>query len=297
MALPHHIYGLEAESLSLIRRVLSDGQPAASLFSGGKDSMVLLHLISKVGIPAHLEALHIDTGHNFPEILTYRDEVVSQYGIKLTIGYVEEDLRAGKAEEQFDLIPSRNAAQSVTLKRLIKEKGYRYVFGGGRRDEEKARAKERMLSIRNEDSSWQPENQQPELWNLLHTQASENAHFRVFPLSNWTEADIWAYIQSENIRLPSLYFSHQREIVARKGMLMAVDDKFPLLPGEQSVWADVRFRTIGDISCTGAIYSRSTTVSEVISELQESRLSERGLRADDKVKPAAMEARKRDGYF
>jgi len=267
------------------------------LFSGGKDSMLMMHLAYLAFGKMPCPILHVDTGHNFSEVLQFRDDMAKAYQAEMHIAYVQDYIDAGLLEEEAGPNPSRNRLQSVPLMDTIAKMKFDCVFGGGRRDEEKARAKERIFSHRNNAGIWKPENQQPELWDLYNYCHAENEHFRVFPISNFTELDVWQYLANEHIALPNLYFSHEREVVMRNEMLMAVTPQFPLLAGETASKSIIRFRTVGDISCTGAVYSQAGTVAQVIEEITHSRTSERGTRADDKVLPSAMEDRKKQGYF
>jgi len=295
----NHIRELEAESIFIIREVVAQFQNPALLFSGGKDSIVMLHLALKAFAPAKLPfpLLHIDTGHNFPETLEYRDNLVNRIGAKLLVGSVQESIDKGRVVEETGYNASRNTLQTVTLLDTIEEHGFDAALGGGRRDEEKARAKERFFSHRDEFGQWDPKNQRPELWNLFNGRKNQGEHFRVFPLSNWTEMDIWQYILLEQIDLPSLYFSHERECVNRKGVYLAKSDFIMLKPGEKWEKKIIRFRTIGDMSCTGASLSTANTLEDIILEVAAARQTERGTRADDKRSETAMEDRKRVGYF
>jgi sulfate adenylyltransferase subunit 2 len=294
-----HIRELEAESIFVIREVAAQFQNPVLLFSGGKDSIVMLHLAIKAFAPAKIPfpLLHIDTGHNFPETLEYRDNLVIKIGARLLVGSVQESINKGRVAEETGYNASRNTLQTITLLDTIEEHGFDAALGGGRRDEEKARAKERFFSHRDEFGQWDPKNQRPELWNLFNGRKNQGEHFRVFPLSNWTEMDVWQYIMLENIEIPLLYFSHERECVNRKGVLLAKSDYIMLKPGEKWEKMQIRFRTIGDMSCTGASVSGATTLEEIILEVAAARQTERGTRADDKRSDTAMEDRKRVGYF
>jgi sulfate adenylyltransferase subunit 2 len=294
-----HIRELEAESIFILREVASQFQNPALLFSGGKDSIVMLHLAIKAFTPSKIPfpLLHIDTGHNFPETLEYRDNLVKKINAKLLVGSVQESINKGRVVEETGYNASRNMLQTVTLLDAIEEHGFDAALGGGRRDEEKARAKERFFSHRDEFGQWDPKNQRPELWNLFNGRKNPGEHFRVFPLSNWTEMDIWQYILLENIEIPTLYFTHQRECVDRKGVLLAKSDFVKLKPGEKWENMQIRFRTIGDMSCTGASLSEAASLEEIILEVAAARQTERGTRADDKRSETAMEDRKRVGYF
>jgi sulfate adenylyltransferase subunit 2 len=293
-----HLQVLEAESIHIMREVVAEAAPATLLFSGGKDSAVLLHLAHKAFWPAKLpfQVLHVDTGHNFPEALDFRDRRVDELDARLIVASVEESIATGRVSENGG--GSRNQLQSVTLLDAIEEHGFRAAIGGARRDEERARAKERVFSFRDDFGQWDPKRQRPELWNLYNGQTAPGEHVRVFPLSNWTELDVWNYIRAEGIELPELYFAHTRDVFERDGMLYAVSDYVDLLPGEEPFEESVRFRTVGDMSCTGAVRSTAATLDEVITEIASSRITERGeTRADDRVSEAAMEDRKKAGYF
>jgi sulfate adenylyltransferase subunit 2 len=294
-----HLQELEAESIFVMRDVAAQFENPALLFSGGKDSIVMVHLARKAFFPAKIPfpLLHIDTGHNFQETLDYRDELVKNIGAKLIVGYVQESIDKGRAVEEKGINASRNVLQTITLLDTIEEYKFDAAIGGGRRDEEKARAKERFFSHRDEFGQWDPKNQRPELWNLFNGKKRIGEHFRVFPLSNWTEMDIWQYILSEKIEMPSLYFSHDRECFTRDGVIMAKCDFLPLRNGEEHEMMHIRFRTIGDMSCTGATLSDAVTLEDIIQEVAASRVTERGGRADDKRSDAAMEDRKKEGYF
>lgn len=294
-----HTATLEAESVYIFREVAATFDRPVLLFSGGKDSVVMLHLASKAFWPGPvpLTLLHVDTGHNFDEVIEFRDRTVDRFGLHLIVAHVQDDIDAGRAVEESGPRASRNRLQAVTLHRSIAN-SFDAVFGGARRDEEKARAKERVFSFRNEYGQWDPRNQRPELWNLYNGRHRKGEHIRVFPLSNWTEQDIWTYIRDENIELPSLYYAHRREIVQRDGMLLAVTRHLTLLDGEEPSEATVRFRTVGDATCTGCIFSTATTPYEVLAEVISSRVTERGAtRADDRISETGMEDRKKEGYF
>jgi sulfate adenylyltransferase subunit 2 len=291
---------LEAESVHIIREVAAEFERPAMLFSGGKDSIVMLRLAEKAFWPARIPfpVVHVDTGHNFPEVLDYRDRRVAELGIQLVVGSVQEDIDAGRVVEETGPRASRNRLQTTTLLRTIEEGRYDAVFGGARRDEEKARAKERVFSFRDEFGQWDPKNQRPELWDIYNGRHRRGEHIRVFPISNWTELDIWQYIQREAIEIPSIYFAHERDVFARDGMWLAVSDVVELLPTETVERRVVRYRTVGDMSCTGAVDSPSATLEAIIAEVAATRITERGAtRADDKTSEAAMEDRKREGYF
>jgi len=282
-----------------MREVAAQFENPALLFSGGKDSIVMVHLARKAFAPAKVPfpLLHIDTGHNFIETLDYRDELVNEINAKLIVGSVQKSIDKGRAVEEKGADASRNVLQTVTLLDTIEEYKFDAAIGGGRRDEEKARAKERFFSHRDEFGQWDPKNQRPELWNLFNGKKRIGEHFRVFPLSNWTEMDVWQYILSEKIKMPSLYFSHDRECFVRDGVIMAKNDFMTLKKDEKYEMMHIRFRTIGDMSCTGASLSNANTLEDIIQEVAASRVTERGGRADDKRSEAAMEDRKKEGYF
>ncbi len=294
-----HIRELEAESIFIIREVSSQFEKPVLLFSGGKDSIVMLHLALKAFRPSNLPfpLLHIDTGHNFPETLEYRDKLVKKISAQLLVGSVQDSINNGRVVEETGFDASRNLLQTVTLLDALEQHGFDAAMGGGRRDEEKARAKERFFSHRDEFGQWDPKNQRPELWNLFNGRKNRGEHFRIFPLSNWTEMDVWQYILMENIEIPSLYFSHTRECVNRKGVLLAKSEFITLKPGEKWEKMQIRFRTIGDMSCTGASISEAASLEEIILEVAAARQTERGTRADDKRSETSMEDRKRVGYF
>ncbi len=288
---------LEAEAIHIIREVAAEFERPVLLFSGGKDSIVMLHLAIKAFAPGRLPfpVMHVDSGHNFDEVIATRDELVDRHGLRLVVASVEEDIDAGRV---LDNGPSRNPLQTVTLLRAIRENRFDAAFGGARRDEEKARAKERVFSFRDEFGQWDPKAQRPELWNLYNGRHRKGEHIRVFPLSNWTEYDIWAYIGEENIPLPPIYYAHRRPVFRRDGMLLAVHEFMQPGAGEEVFEASVRFRTVGDVTCTGCVESVAATVEDVIAETAVSRLTERGAtRADDRISEAGMEDRKREGYF
>jgi sulfate adenylyltransferase subunit 2 len=294
-----HLRLLEAEAIFVLREVASEFERPVLLFSAGKDSVVVSHLARKAFYPGKIPfpLLHIDTGHNFPETIAYRDHWIRELGADLIVRSVEDSIRIGRAKESTDPNGSRNALQSITLLDAIAEFKFDAAIGGARRDEEKARAKERFFSFRDEFGQWDPKNQRPELWSLYNSRKYPGEHFRVFPISNWTEMDVWTYLRQEHIEMPSLYFTHERECVERDGMLLARSPFLPLLPGEQFQTSRVRFRTIGDMTCTGAERSEAATIEQIIQDLALSRMSERGARADDRKSAAAMEDRKREGYF
>jgi len=291
---------LEDEAITIIREVPAECRNPVLLFSGGKDSAVLLHLAAKAFRPGSLPfpVMHVDTGHNFEEVITYRDMLVEQYGVKLIVASVQESIDSGRAVEETGPRPSRNRLQSVTLLDAIAEHKFDAAFGGGRRDEDKARAKERILSFRDHFGQWEPRAQRPEPWNMLNAKIRPGEHLRAFPLSNWTELDIWRYIGIENVALPSIYFSHRRTVVERNGMLLSVGGPVILEAGETPFEETVRYRTVGDASCTGAVRSTASNVDEVLVEVAAARITERGAtRADDNFSDSAMEDRKREGYF
>jgi len=291
---------LEDEAITIIREVAAECRNPVLLFSGGKDSAVLLHLAAKAFRPGSLPfpVMHVDTGHNFEEVITYRDMLVEQYGVKLIVASVQESIDSGRAVEETGPRPSRNRLQSVTLLDAIAEHKFDAAFGGGRRDEDKARAKERILSFRDHFGQWEPRAQRPEPWNMLNAKIRPGEHLRAFPLSNWTELDIWRYIGIENVALPSIYFSHRRTVVERNGMLLSVGGPVILEAGETPFEETVRYRTVGDASCTGAVRSTASNVEEVLVEVAAARITERGAtRADDNFSVSAMEDRKREGYF
>ncbi|CAN5869791.1 sulfate adenylyltransferase subunit CysD [soil metagenome] len=292
-----HLRSLEAEAIHIIREVAAEFERPVLLFSGGKDSIVMLHLALKAFKPGRLPfpVMHVDTGHNFDEVIATRDQLVAESGVRLVVASVQEDIDAGRV---VDNGPSRNPLQTVTLLRAIRENKFDAAFGGARRDEEKARAKERVFSFRDEFGQWDPKVQRPELWNIYNGRHHKGEHIRVFPLSNWTEYDIWAYIGAENITLPSIYYAHTRPVLRRDGMLLAIHEFLQPKDGEQVFDMTVRFRTVGDVTCTGCVESTAATVDEVIAETAVSRLTERGAtRADDRISEAGMEDRKREGYF
>ncbi|HNW71243.1 MAG TPA: sulfate adenylyltransferase subunit CysD [Bacteroidales bacterium] len=295
----NHIKLLESESIYVIREVAAQFENPVLLFSGGKDSIVMYHLARKAFWPANLPfaLLHIDTGHNFPETIEFRDNLVKRTGARLMVAYVQETIDSGKAVEETGYYASRNVTQTITLLDAIEKYKIDVALGGARRDEEKSRAKERFFSHRDEYGQWDPKNQRPELWNLFNGRKKPGEHFRVFPLSNWTEMDIWQYILQENIEMPSLYFSHNRDCFIRDGVIYAYSDFVKLKTGEKVQNLHVRFRTIGDMTCTGATLSTAKTVEDIIAEVAASRKTERGSRIDDKRSDTAMEDRKKEGYF
>jgi sulfate adenylyltransferase subunit 2 len=295
----NHLRELESESIYVIREVAAQFERPVLLFSGGKDSIVITHLARKAFYPAKLPfpLLHIDTGHNFQETLDYRDDLVKKIGAQLIVGLVQESIDKGKAVEESGYNASRNVLQTITLLDTIEKYKFDAAMGGARRDEEKARAKERFFSHRDEFGQWDPKNQRPELWNIFNGKKNMGEHFRVFPISNWTEMDVWQYILLENIEMPSLYFTHQREVFCRDGVWLATAPFMKLKNTEKAEIKTVRCRTIGDITCTGVTLSEANTLEEIIDEIAATRVTERGGRADDKRSDAAMEDRKREGYF
>ncbi|MCA9780772.1 MAG: sulfate adenylyltransferase subunit 2 [Candidatus Eremiobacteraeota bacterium] len=295
-----HLQQLEAEAIYLIREVAAQFERPVLLFSGGKDSICLAWVARKAFAPGPIPfpLLHVDTGHNFQETLDFRDRFVERLGVTLHLRQVEDCIQAGRVREETGPRPSRNALQTTTLLESIKELQVDACLGGARRDEEKARAKERFFSHRDIFGQWDPKNQRPEIWNLYNGRRNPHEHFRVFPLSNWTELDVWLYLASQDLELPSLYFSHERDVVVtRDGVLLAASEVVPALDGERVEKRRVRFRTIGDMTCTGAVDSEAASVEEIIDEVASTRLAERGGRADDKRSQSAMEDRKRAGYF
>jgi sulfate adenylyltransferase subunit 2 len=295
-----HLRTLEAEAVHVMRETVAEFERPVLLFSGGKDSIVLLRLAEKAFRPAPFPfpLLHVDTGHNFPEAIEFRDRRVQELGERLLVASVEDSIRQGRAVEETGPRASRNALQTVTLLDAITEHGFDAAFGGARRDEERARAKERILSFRDRFGQWEPQRQRPELWSLYNGRIGKGEHARVFPISNWTELDVWQYIAEERLEVPSIYFAHQRDVFAREGMLYAVSPFVELMEGEQPFPATVRYRTVGDMSCTGAVESDAHTLAEVVAEIAATVVTERGqTRADDRVTEAAMEDRKRQGYF
>jgi sulfate adenylyltransferase subunit 2 len=295
-----HLRALEAEAIHVIREVAAEFERPALLFSGGKDSIVMLRLAVKAFAPARVPfpVMHVDTGHNFDEVIEFRDRMVEELGVRLVVASLQDDIDEGRIVEDSGPRASRNRHQTITLLRGIEENAFDAAFGGGRRDEEKARAKERFFSFRDEFGQWDPKNQRPELWSLYNGKHKKGEHIRVFPLSNWTELDIWHYIAEEGIEIPAIYYAHRRPVFQRDGMWLAVNPYTPMLPGEEVVELSVRFRTIGDATCTGAVESSAATIGDVIDEVAATRLTERGAtRADDRATEAAMEDRKREGYF
>ncbi len=294
-----HLHQLESEAIFVIREAAAQFERPVLLFSGGKDSIVMTHLAYKAFYPARIPfpLLHIDTGHNFPETIEYRDNLVRKLGVRLEVRYVQESIDKGRATEEKGPNASRNLLQTVTLLDALEELKVDAALGGARRDEEKARAKERFFSHRDEFGQWDPKNQRPELWYLFNARKHAGEHFRIFPLSNWTELDIWQYIAMEKIDLPNLYFSHERECISRGNMILANSEYLNLREEEKPKRMKVRFRTIGDMTCTGAVLSPAASIDDIIIEVAASRVTERGTRADDKRSETAMEDRKKAGYF
>jgi sulfate adenylyltransferase subunit 2 len=294
-----HLDELESESIYVLREVAAQFERPVILFSGGKDSIVITHLARKAFYPLRIPfpLLHVDTGHNFQETIEYRDALVKQLGVTLVVGYVQESIDAGRVKEETGYNASRNKLQTITLLDTIEKNKFDAAVGGARRDEEKARAKERFFSHRDEFGQWDPKNQRPELWNIFNGKKNIGEHFRVFPISNWTEMDVWQYIYKERVQIPSLYFTHEREVFARDGQWLAADPCIKRRPGEIVQRKQVRCRTIGDITCTGLTLSKANTLEEIIDEIAVTRVTERGGRADDKRSESAMEDRKISGYF
>ncbi|HEV2773268.1 MAG TPA: sulfate adenylyltransferase subunit CysD [Thermoleophilaceae bacterium] len=295
-----HLRTLESEAIHVFREVAAELERPVLLFSGGKDSVVLLRLAEKAFWPARFPfpVMHVDTGQNFPEVIEFRDRRIEELGARLVVASVQESIDKGRVREETGPRASRNRLQTITLLDAITEHGFDACFGGARRDEERARAKERVFSFRDDFGQWDPKAQRPELWNLYNGRVRKGEHVRVFPLSNWTELDVWQYIAEEGLAIPPIYFAHEREVFARDGMLYANSDFVELLPEEEPFPASVRYRTVGDMSCTGAVRSDAATLDEVVAEIAATRITERGeTRADDRVTEAAMEDRKREGYF
>ncbi len=295
-----HLRTLEAEAIHVMREVAAELERPVLLFSGGKDSIVLLRLAEKAFRPGSFPfpVMHVDTGHNFPEVLEFRDRRVAELGERLIVASVQQSIDAGRVVEETGPRASRNRLQTVTLLDAIRQHGFDAAFGGARRDEERARAKERVFSFRDELGQWEPRRQRPELWSLYNGRVRRGEHVRVFPISDWTELDVWRYIDAEGLEVPSIYFAHEREVFRRDGMLYAASEFVELIEGEQAFAASVRYRTVGDMSCTGAVQSLAATLPEVVAEIAATRITERGeTRADDRTSEAAMEDRKREGYF
>lgn len=294
-----HLDLLEAEGIYIIREAAAQFDRPAMLFSGGKDSITMVHLARKAFWPAPLPfpLVHIDTGHNFPEALKFRDNLVKEVGARLIVHYVQDSIDRGAVKEETGRFASRNALQTTTLLEAIEANQFDACMGGARRDEEKARAKERFFSVRDEFGQWDPKLQRPELWNIFNGKIHKGENVRIFPLSNWTELDVWRYIERENIAVPSLYFSHKREVINREGQLFPVSDFIYMDDRDQPAPADVRFRTVGDMSCTAAVESNAENIADIIDEILHSGITERGARLDDKRSESAMEDRKRSGYF
>lgn len=296
----NHLAQLESEAIFILRETAAQFEKPALLFSGGKDSIVMAHLARKAFFPARIPfpLVHVDTGHNFDETIEYRDDYAKEIGAELVVGLVQDSIDRGEVQEEKGPFASRNALQTVTLLDTIEKNQYDACLGGGRRDEEKARAKERFFSHRDDFGQWDPKNQRPELWNIFNGRKQHGEHFRVFPLSNWTEMDVWQYIKAEKIPLPNLYFTHQRDVVHRNGSMLAISDVVIPQAGEEiEKGATVRFRTIGDMTCTGAVYSEADDMDSIIQEVATARQTERGTRADDRRSETAMEDRKKEGYF
>src|SRR5918997_1389869 len=295
-----HLRELESEAIHIFREVAAEFERPVLLFSGGKDSITLLRLAEKAFWPAKFPfpVMHVDTGHNFPEAIEFRDKRVAELGARLIVASVQESIDKGRVREEDGPRASRNRLQTTTLLDAIEEHGFDAAFGGARRDEERARAKERVFSFRDDFGQWDPKAQRPELWSLYNGRIRKGEHVRVFPLSNWTELDVWQYIAEEELEIPSIYFAHEREVFARDGMLYANSEFVELMAGEEPFTTSVRYRTVGDMSCTGAVRSTAATLSEVVAEIAATNITERGeTRADDRASEAAMEDRKKEGYF
>jgi sulfate adenylyltransferase subunit 2 len=295
-----HLKALEAEAIHIFREVVAELERPVLLFSGGKDSIVLLRLAEKAFRPGPLPfpLMHVDTGHNFDEVIEFRDRRAAELGAELIVASVQDSIDSGRVREETGPRASRNRLQTVTLLDAIEEHSFDAAFGGARRDEERARAKERIFSFRDDFGQWDPRRQRPELWDVYNGRIRRGEHVRVFPLSNWTELDVWEYIRAEELELPSIYFAHEREVFPRDGMLYAVSSFTELLDGEEPFRASVRYRTVGDMSCTGAVRSTAGSLDDVVTEIAATRVTERGeTRADDRASEAAMEDRKREGYF
>lgn len=294
-----HLKELESESIYIFREIVTRFQRPVLLFSGGKDSILLAHLARKAFAPSKIPIpfLHVDTGHNFPETIAYRDQLIASLGVKLVVGSVDEAIEKGLVKEEKGYNASRNGLQTAVLLECLEKGKYDAAIGGGRRDEEKARAKERFFSHRDDFGQWDPKNQRPELWNLFNSKMHHGEHFRVFPISNWTELDVWQYLEQEKVELPNLYFAHKRRVFNRDGMILPECDYITMRDNEEVYEAMVRCRTIGDMTCTGLWNSQATTLEEIIEEVSVSRITERGGRADDKRSETSMEDRKKQGYF
>jgi sulfate adenylyltransferase subunit 2 len=295
-----HLRALEAEAVHVMREVAAELERPVLLFSGGKDSIVLLRLAERAFRPAGFPfpVMHVDTGHNFPEVIEFRDRRIAELGERLIVASVQDSIDRGRAVEETGPRASRNRLQTVTLLDAMAEHGFDAAFGGARRDEERARAKERVFSFRDDFGQWDPKAQRPELWSLYNGRIRKGEHVRVFPLSNWTELDVWHYIDAERLEVPPIYFAHRREVFERDGMLYALSPHVELIDGEEPFEASVRYRTVGDMTCTGGVRSEAATLREVVAEIAATRVTERGeTRADDRVTEAAMEDRKREGYF
>ncbi len=295
-----HLEALESESIHIFREVAAEFERPVLLFSGGKDSIILLRLAEKAFRPGKFPfpIMHVDTGHNFPEVIEFRDRLVNAVGERLIVASVQDSIDSGRVTEESGPRASRNRLQTTTLLDAIEEHGFDAAFGGARRDEERARAKERVFSFRDDFGQWDPKRQRPELWSIYNARIRKGEHVRVFPISNWTELDVWQYIATEGLEVPSIYFSHPRQVFARDGMLYAHNEFMELIEGESPYEEAVRYRTVGDMTCTGAVRSTANTLEEVVAEIAATRITERGeTRADDRVTEAAMEDRKREGYF
>jgi sulfate adenylyltransferase subunit 2 len=295
-----HLQTLEAESIFIMREVAAQFERPVLLFSGGKDSIVLMRLAEKAFRPGRFPfpVMHVDTGHNFPEVIAFRDKLVEQLGERLIVASVQESIDQGRVREETGPRASRNRLQTVTLLDALAEHGFDAAFGGARRDEERARAKERVFSFRDDFGQWDPKNQRPELWSLYNGRIRKGEHVRAFPISNWTEMDVWQYLSQEQLEVPSIYYAHTRQVFERDNMLYALNEHIELIDGEVPFEASVRYRTVGDMTCTGAVRSTAVTLEAVVTEIAATRITERGeTRADDRVTEAAMEDRKREGYF
>jgi sulfate adenylyltransferase subunit 2 len=295
-----HLQTLEAESIFIMREVAAQFERPVLLFSGGKDSIVLMRLAEKAFRPGRFPfpVMHVDTGHNFPEVIEFRDKLVEQLGERLIVANVQESIDNGRVREETGPRASRNRLQTVTLLDALAEHGFDAAFGGARRDEERARAKERVFSFRDDFGQWDPKNQRPELWSLYNGRIRKGEHVRAFPISNWTEMDVWQYLSQEQLEVPSIYYAHTRQVFERDNMLYALNEHIELIDGEVPFEASVRYRTVGDMTCTGAVRSTAVTLEAVVTEIAATRITERGeTRADDRVTEAAMEDRKREGYF